>query len=96
MFLFSFISSYVETLVRGEELGHGAEHDGVGVLGVERRGRVAHHGPGRHQLRAHLRQLELRVLEVGDGLAELLAHLDVLAGGVEASLGGAERAGGWN
>ena len=45
-----------------------------------RPGTVAHHLPGRDELRGHVRELELDALELGDGHAELLARLEVLHG----------------
>ena len=83
--------SYIETVVSGEELGHGAEGDGVGVAGVERVGRVPHHGAGRHQLGGHLGELELVVLEAGERLAELFPRALVVPRVLQARLGRSQR-----
>ena len=85
--------SYVEAVVSGEELGHGAEGDGVGVAGVEGVGHVPHHGAGRHQLGRHLGELELVVLEAGEGLAELLPRPLVVPCVLQARLRGSQRCG---
>ena len=58
----------------------------MGVLG---RRRPPHHQPRCVHLGLHLRQLELGVLELGDGLAELLALLHVGHGLVNGPLGDA-------
>src|SRR5580704_9046525 len=65
----------------------------LGRLGVEQEGRAPDQEPRGVELGRHVGQLELRRLEVGDRLAELLALDDVARRGFEAGTGAAQRTG---
>lgn len=59
------VRTHVKALVRGEELGHGAEGDGVRAALLQRLRRLAHQQAGRHQPRGHFCQFELEKLQRG-------------------------------
>ena len=60
------------------------------MICVQGPGSVPHHRPGGDQCRGHPCHGELVVLSVGQRLSELLPHLEVLRGQLEAVLPGAE------
>ena len=80
--------------VGDEAFGHGAPAGRVRGLAVESAGGFVEHDAGGLKFGFHVGQLELDALEIGDGLAELLAVLRVSDGLVERELGAAEGAGG--
>ena len=80
--------------VGDEAFGHGAPAGGVRRFAIEAGGSLIQHQAGRLQFRFHVGEFELGVLEVGDGLAELLALFRIGDRLVEGELGAAERAGG--
>ena len=53
------MSFYLEAVVCGEELSHGAELDCVWVFRVQGSGRVPYHGPRGHHLGYNFSELEL-------------------------------------
>ena len=77
----------------GEALAHGGGLRRLGRLGVEQRGRAPDHQPRRIELGRHVGQLELRRLEIGQRLAELLALDDIARRRLQAGAGAAQRAG---
>ena len=87
--------THIEARVCGKELSHGAESHFVGMISVQGQGRVAHHGPGGHELGGHLGQLELVVLEGGQRLPELMTDSQMVAGRFQTGLRSAQRSGGW-
>lgn len=57
------LRTHVKAFVRGEELGHGAEGDGVRAALLQRLRRLAHQQAGRHQPGGHFCQFELEKLQ---------------------------------
>ena len=56
-----------------ETLGHGAVQGGLRIAPVQLAGRMVDHEAGRLQLGRHVGEAELKRLELGERLAELLA-----------------------
>lgn len=83
----------LEALVRRVQLGHGTVARHIGVVLVQHVGRLTNHQAGGKKVRGHVCELELSVLEVGQGLVELLAHFDMLHCGLDRSLGSTQTAG---
>ena len=79
--------------VRGEALGRRAEEGQVGVLALGLGGGDVHHLASGLELHAHVGEHELQALELADGLAELLALLDVAQRVVQRALRDADRLG---
>ncbi|MNE14333.1 hypothetical protein D3C80_1072090 [compost metagenome] len=84
----------LEAGVGRQALGHRAPFGLFRVAGVDGPGAAQHHQAGRLQIGRHVRQLELGVLELADGLAELLAGRDVVLRRLQRQTGPAQRAGG--
>ena len=80
------IVANLEARVGSEALGHGTVYRGVGVLLVQHRSGRTYHQPRARQSRRHVGELELQMLKVREGLAELLAHEHMLASQSEASV----------
>lgn len=62
MWLISFSITHFEALVCGEELGHGAEGNGIGAVLLQRRRCFAYDEARSNQLGSHFCQLELQKL----------------------------------
>lgn len=82
----------LEALVRSMELGHRTEAGNAGVVLVQHGRSLTDHQSGREQAGGHVCKLELSVLEVGEGLVELLTDLDVLQSCLQRSLSSTQTA----
>src|SRR3954452_15640676 len=80
----SFIAD-VEADIRRKSLRHGAVRGCIGAARVESRSGAVNHQTSGLKLGCHIGYSELKRLEVGKGLTELLPHAHVHSGGVEAS-----------
>src|SRR5262245_6653586 len=79
--------------IGAKTLCHGAEHGGIRILAIQRRGGAPQKGAGGLELDRHVGEAELQRLEFVEALSKSLALLHVGAGLVERGLRTAERAG---
>src|SRR5690554_1023970 len=82
------IQAYLETEVSRHAFGHGAIYAGLRVLGIEHVGSQPDHLARRHDVGEHVGELELKCLEGGQGLGELLTLLQVMASRIVSALCG--------
>jgi len=81
-----------EAFVCGVKFGHGTDAGHVWVVLIQHGGCLTNHQSGRKQTCCHVGQLELGILEAGQGLVELFADFDVLNGSLDRSLRGTQAA----
>lgn len=83
----------LEALVCRVQLGHGTVACHIGVALVQHCCSLTNHQAGGKKARGHIGELKLSMLEVSQGLVELLAHFDMLHCGLNRSLGSTQTAG---
>ena len=83
----------LKTDIGRETFCHRGVHRCIWIADIQARGRAVDHEARRLQLRRHIRQLELKGLEIRQSLTELLALQHIITREVEAFAGCPDRTG---